>query len=280
VDGHRRYAEEPEPRWYSAPGPYESGVHERPEEEPRRPLTEGVDSLATAVPYDPLAGGFTRDPAAEPGRPALDAIRVPLRPTEYPAVRPGGGNPPPSSSPVSSPLAAGPMATGPMMTGPMATGPMVTGPMVTGRPFAPESPAAPLVTPYNEPTSVVPPVAGRGADGAERFAGERGGGGRPSGDGVYRTRRPVLAIVVAVGTALLMVPVLRLLAHVALASPPTAQGILPAVLLTLGLPLTGVGLFAVAGAGRSMDRAAWLRPPAGYLVVGLVLLFAAALGVG
>ena len=106
---------------------------------------------------------------------------------------------------------------------------------------------------------------------------DHAGSGRSVGDGVYRTRRSVSAVLLGILTAVLMIPVIRLLMDVALADRPTAAGIVPAVLLTLGLPLTGVGLYAAAAAGRTIDRGAWLRPPAGYLLVGLALLVAAAL---
>jgi hypothetical protein len=59
---------------------------------------------------------------------------------------------------------------------------------------------------------------------------------------------------------------------------PAARGVVPAVLLMLGLPLTGFGLYSLAGDGVNA-REAWLRPPLAYLPVGLVLLLAAGLGV-
>ncbi len=311
MDGHRRYAEDPDPAWYSRPAPYESGVPDRrPDDEPRYPLTGGVESLAPADPYppgdrydgaryaapyqpvggptaDPLTstGSFTRDalvdgaPAEPAARPALDAIRVPLRPTEYPAVRPGGSTSTGDSLTTSTGghgVTAGPDAPG---AGP-ATGqpyPAVPSPAVPS-PAVP-SPAVPIsavpTSPaYNEPTSFVPPVGVRTADGP---AADHAGSGRSAGDGIYRTRRPVSAVLLAILTAALMIPVVRLLIDVSLADRPTAAGIVPAVLLTLGLPLTGVGLYAVAAAGRTIDRGAWLRPPAGYLLVGLALLAASAL---
>jgi hypothetical protein len=249
-------------------------VHQRPtddgyrppeqradEESPRRPPAEGVDSLAptygTPDPYrpagygadDPLtsSGGFLQNPEPPP-RPALDAIRVPLRAGEYPPVRPSGsvvGEEPPAPVRVDPPAA------------PTSPG------------YGPARPA------YNEPTSFVPPVGVRTADGPAPA--DHAGPGRSGANGVYRTRRPVSAAVSGVVTALLLIPAVRLLIDGATAHQPTARGIVPAVLLTLGLPLTGIGLYAVASAGRTLDRSAWTRPPVGYLVVGLVLLVAAAL---
>jgi hypothetical protein len=317
VDGHRRYAEDPDPKWYSGPAPYESGLHERrPEDEdraseqssadgPRYPLTGGVDSLAPvddyvpgsyAEPYrpagafavdDPLtSGSFTRGapadetPAASSARPALDAIRVPLRPTEYPAVRPGAAAPP-STGPGDG-ATSGPATTIGGYGTPPAPAPVAAPayPAVE-RPAGQTYPAAQAGPGYNEPTSFVPPLGVRTVDGPAAadiaVSGAGSGAGRSPDDGVYRTRRPVSAVLFAIVTAALMVPVLRLLFDAALADRPAAGGIVPAVLLTLGLPLTGLGLYGVAGAGRAPGRSAWLSAPAGYLPVGLVLLVAAAL---
>jgi hypothetical protein len=83
---------------------------------------------------------------------------------------------------------------------------------------------------------------------------------------------------VALGIAALMVPVIMLLVAATFDDDPLAGGVVPAVLLTLGLPLTGLGLYALAGGGP-VGREAWLRPPVAYLPVGLVLLMAAGLAV-
>jgi hypothetical protein len=288
VDGHRRYAEDPDPQWYSEPAPYESPVPEqrpdddyrrpepRPVDEVRYPLTGGVDSLAPpSAPFpggfadtyprpaafaadDPLTsgaipGGYGRTPIDEPSgpRPALEAIRVPVRGPEYPAVRPGAASDVSTTTTGAIPAQRTPETGGPQTGAPQGGG--------TTYPSAPSGPA------YPEPTTFVPPVGVRTADGP------------PPGDGVYRTRRPVSAVLIAIVTAVLMVPVVRLLLDAALAEQPAAGQIVPSVLLTLGLPLTGIGLFAVAGLGRAPDRAAWSRPPVGYLAVGLILLVAAAL---
>lgn len=125
----------------------------------------------------------------------------------------------------------------------------------------PLEPAPELPTPVAEPTSLVPPVAERRA-----------------ADTVYQTRRPVSSIIVAVVIAVLMLPVLRLLVDSTFAGTPTARGIVPAVLLTLGLALTGVGLFTIARGGP-ISRESWLRPPVAYLPAGLILLVAAGLAV-
>jgi hypothetical protein len=112
--------------------------------------------------------------------------------------------------------------------------------------------------PIGEPTSLVPPVT---------LA-------RPK-EKVYRTGRPVSSLIVGAVMALLLVPVVRLLLDATFSRTPAPQAVVPAVLLTLGLTLSGVGLFAVTGG--PVTRESWLRLPAAYLPVGLLLLLAAGL---
>jgi hypothetical protein len=225
VDGHRRYADEPEkPSWYSGQGPatgqnpYDSGVYERPSGAFRLPDQRPSDDYAP----DPVTStGSHARPVSGP--PARTSVRGP----EYPAVRPNGVEP----------LAE---AHVPAMSPPG----------------------------YNEPTSLVPPIQPpiQPPDRAR--------------ESVYSTRRPASAVVVAIATAVLMVPVIRLLISATFTGTPVAHSIVPAVLLTLGLPLTGVGLYALAGGGRPQNRDTWLRPPVAYLPAGLLLVLAAAIAVG
>lgn len=202
MDGHRRYADEPEPSWYtgqsqySTPShngnPYDSGVHERPSGAFRLPEQRETDFAYAAG--------------------SRDDGKVPVRGPEYPAVRPTS-----SSAPEAS---------------------------------------------YQQPTTVVPPVAPP-----------------PAEKRVYRSRRPVTALVLAAVTGVLLIPTLMLLGEATFgAGDPAAAAVVPAVLLTLGLPLTGYGLYALA-AGGPVGREVWLRPPLAYLPVGLVLLLAAGVAV-
>ncbi|MFI1989336.1 hypothetical protein [Actinoplanes sp. NPDC020271] len=119
----------------------------------------------------------------------------------------------------------------------------------------PEYPTIPPPPPVGRPTTVVPPVA------------------------AVRTRRPVSSVLVVIATLVLFLPTLRLLVSVTFASDPAARGIVPAVLLTLGLALTGFGLFTVGGNGVNGERDAWLRAPLAYLPIGLILMVAAGLAV-
>ena len=236
MDGHRRYADEPEPNWYSGQSqytnPYDSGVHERPSGAFRLPDQRDQPDPVTST------GSHAR-PTVEP---AQEQVRVPVRGPEYPAVRPSGATSLADSPPATTTYGGGSSSP------------------VSSTPGAPGTVAA-----YNDPTSVVPPVS--------RFAPES-----RQKDSVYRTRRPVSAILVAVATGVLMIPTVLLLVEASFAGNPVAGGIVPAVLLALGLPLTGTGLYSLA-AGGPTGREAWLRTPFVYLPVGLVLLVAAGLGV-
>jgi hypothetical protein len=238
VEGHRRYADEPEPGWYTgqssyespAANAYDSGVHERPSGAFRLPDQRPGDGYAPPVYPAP-------DPLTTSGSHALPpdttGARIPVRGPEYPTIRPGG-----------------------------ATS-LADAPATYGGPTAPASAPPGDLTASAGPTSVVPPVADR-----RRFP----------GDAVYRTRRPVSAVLIAIVTVLLLVPVVMLLIQVTFVDHPAVRGIVPAVLLTLGVPLTGGGLYSVAAGGRA-GRDVWLRPPVVYLPVGLFLLLAAGLSV-
>ncbi|GAA2671378.1 hypothetical protein Apa02nite_019440 [Actinoplanes palleronii] len=100
--------------------------------------------------------------------------------------------------------------------------------------------------------------------------------------GKASVRRPLSSVIVAVAVLVLFVPVLRLLMTVTFAADATARGIVPAVLLALGLALTGFGLFSAGNAaagGGPATRDAWLRAPLIYLPAGVLLLLAAGLAV-
>jgi hypothetical protein len=265
VEGHRRYAEEPEPSWYTGqrapdvPGsyaapapdtnPYDSAVHERPSGAFRLPDQRSAD------PYSaPPAGYGSPDPVTTSGSHALSSadsgsIRIPVRGPEYPAVRPSG---------------ATSLADAPAVATVTTTTTYGSGVKVGAAPEPPPPPGAA----YNDPTSMVP-MAG------DRFGTDPSRAGAP--DAVYRSRRPVSAVVFAVVTVVLLIPAVLLLVQATFVDDPSAR-IVPAVLLTLGLPLTGFGLYSLAGGSRTSARDAWLRPPLAYLPIGLLLLVAAGLG--
>lgn len=101
----------------------------------------------------------------------------------------------------------------------------------------------------------------------------------PTSDGVYRSRRPAVALLIGIPAAILEVPALVLLVDGMIET--SASGVVSAACLVLALPLLAIGLYAVGtGAVKSAGPnsvQAWLRPPVAYLSVSLVLFLAAGL---
>jgi len=101
------------------------------------------------------------------------------------------------------------------------------------------------------------------------------------GEGVYRTRRPVIAVPLGFGAALLAIPAMRLLLASAFGPVIVPSGVVAGVMTLIGLPLLAMGLYGLfTGAARVSDPAGvrvWLRPPLAYLVIGLVCCLAAGL---
>jgi hypothetical protein len=103
----------------------------------------------------------------------------------------------------------------------------------------------------------------------------------PSGDSLYRSKRPGVAALFWVPAAVLELPALLLLADATFADAASPSGVVAASCLIVALPLLAAGLYAVAtGAVRAAGPnsiQAWLRPPVAYLTVGLLLFIAAGL---
>jgi hypothetical protein len=138
----------------------------------------------------------------------------------------------------------------------------------------------PAVAPPANPYALADPLASTG-DHSRSLRGPEYPTIRPQAEVAPRketVKRPLSAFVVAIVMIVLLIPVFRLLVDEAFRGNPTPAGIVPAVLLTLGFTLTGVGLFAVAKGG-TLTRETWLRPPVAYLPAGLILLLAAGLAV-
>lgn len=274
MDGQRNFADEPEPRWFPADHGY------------TEPDWRADDDRYRAESYGaPESRGGTGGETPYGGRDVVEdeRFRDPLGAQSGVGSRYGESGPYGSGEAGrgadSGYIGGRPDAPGlpPQGTPPVTSGAPLTDPGGRGGDHADRS--------MDASTGSMPVVAG--PDGSPHFASEtidRAGlrrspaPGSSGGDGIYRSRRPLVAVLIVVLTVLFEIPALRLLLAGTLADPISASGVIAGTLMVIGLPILALGLHGLAFAGPAGDPARfWLRPPAAYLVVAFALLAAAGL---
>lgn len=298
VDTQRSYPEDREPRWYAAAEPgyieaergyadpqWRGATEDRypgedyPVPEPRGAETgEGRHAGSHRYPEEYGAGDlggarFDREPYGEPSR--RGGVQVPSdsRPPVPTSSQVSPGVPPTGPSPAGPHGGAAQPATAGSQTYPLVAqgggADALTGHM-------------PEIDPRSGEYQVPGPEANRyHSEPVDRAVPRRSGGSARVGDGIYRTRRPGVAVILALLAVVFEVPALRMLLDAAFGGPVVVPGVVAGSFLTLGIPLFAMGLYGLSAGGGVLSESArfWLRPPTAYLTVGLVLFVAAALAV-
>ncbi|ROT32745.1 hypothetical protein [Micromonospora sp. HM5-17] len=250
------------------------GRHEAPDH-------GGADELPRPVspgdPGPPPSHGHAAR-SAEPGDPARSADPLLTAPDRAPLEGDRDGDPPGTLAGGGSPIPGAAANT----HSPLRGYPVV-------QPGRAADPAGPL----DQPTGLVPQLDARAA---VDDVPENGGAvlrpqvtppvaapATPAGtDGLYRSRRPALAVMLTVLTLIFEVPAVRLFLDGAVGDEVAPRALLAGTFLVLGIPAFATGLYGLmTGAAAFGDPVrAWLRPPTGYLTIGLALFVAAGLAAG
>jgi hypothetical protein len=272
VGRQRNFPDDQESSWFAgerggSPEPdWRTSDEDRYPGEPRRGGHEsgGDDRFDDDRYSDPLGGGGFRGRYGETGATRSVDPGQPGDPGYGPAVLPMQTPPVTSGSPAGD---AGTRVHDPGSLG-----------LSEGQANAARSVSAPTagLPPVVEPE----PFPRFDAESTDRDAPpRRAASGGSAGEGVYRTRRPAVAVLVALLTVLFELPALRVLLTGALADQVSVPAVVAGTLLMIGLATFALGVHAVAtGAAALADPARfWFRPPTAYLTVGLALLVTAGL---
>jgi hypothetical protein len=276
VDGQRTFPEDQEPRWpegeprYGEPrrrDTYREDTYRVPE--PREEQTPSFNGFAERSSAGDTGEHSWGAPPAYPDPPQEPSWRS-HEPTLLPTARPQHGPPPPHMPPPQQPLPPPPPSLDPLEGVQPISGDAI-------RPVSAE--------PLEAPTGAMPPVTPREeqryhAEAIDRAALRRAGPQQQTvaaGDGVYRTKRPAMALLVAILTVIFEVGAVRVLLDGMFGGPFLAGQTIAGMFLIVGLPVFALGLYGASGGGVRAEAGGWAKPPVLYLVAGLGLLIAAGL---
>jgi hypothetical protein len=202
------------------------------------PLTDSASGAIPAVGADPV------EPARRPVE-AIDVASLRRAPVSSPPGDPAAAYPPEYGSPPAEFPPANYGAPPPYSAQP-------------AEPYQPGSMYGAGSNPLSAPTAAVNTI-------------------QPSSPSVYHSRKPAIAIVLAVLTVVFEIPALRLLGAATIADVVPVSGVVAGTFLVLGLPVTAYGVYGLLNGPSPTTLAAWLRVPLLYLPLGVVLFLLAAL---